>query len=102
LQAEEGTRARSVTGVQTCALPIFTGVRVSSGGFHAAYGRGRPVDIYGNYYSSRIYIYCGGGYYHVHPTYIATGGRSSAPAGPPRSEERRVGKNRRSGSCPRA
>jgi spermidine synthase len=57
--------------------------RVTGRGFRSGYGRGRMVDIYGNSYGSRIYVYCGGGGGHIHPHYVVGGGRRSAAAPPP-------------------
>src|SRR5262249_59936554 len=43
-QAEDGIRDWSVTGVQTCALPISTGSRIARGGpARARRGRGRTT-----------------------------------------------------------
>src|SRR5260221_1937578 len=36
-QAEDGIRYHCVTGVQTCALPIFSAVLKSGGAFHFCY-----------------------------------------------------------------
>src|SRR5207248_5266792 len=55
-QAEDGIRDRTVTGVQTCALPIFRAGATRGGGrrgpaVHAGGGVGqpgpRPVDVHG-------------------------------------------------------
>src|SRR6266545_1537766 len=43
-QAEDGIRDKLVTGVQTCALPIFTGHRDTSRGWMARHGL-RPGKI---------------------------------------------------------
>src|SRR5699024_11817308 len=64
-EAEYGIRARNVTGVQTCALPIFSGP-----GFHGRQQGGHGVEPVG-----------------------ALGKRATLRRdGAPRSEERRVGK----------
>ena len=54
--------------------PTFntTSVRVSGTGFRGSnYGRSGMTDMYGYHYTPRVYIYCGGGYGHSHPMYIA-------------------------------
>src|SRR5207248_6768800 len=77
-QAEDGIRDRTVTGVQTCALPIFAEVVPSrSGAFESPrYGQERPPRSRTTVLSARLRR------------------RSILPlAGPAaRSEERRVGK----------
>ncbi len=52
--------------------------RITSSGFRSRYSRGGPVDVYGYSYAPRYYIYCGGGYYHVHPAYQVSGGQPAA------------------------
>src|SRR2546430_5035502 len=42
-QAEEGIRDLTVTGVQTCALPISAGGAGAAGGAAAAWGAARPA-----------------------------------------------------------
>src|SRR5699024_11683428 len=73
-QAEDGIRDRNVTGVQTCALPIFA-PRPSGAGCNCCYPACSPAITNGR--DARMYG----------PVY---GGRFS------RSEERRVGKE---GGC---
>src|SRR3712207_8482174 len=84
-QAEDGIRDIGVTGVQTCALPIF---RQHVGGASSIAGGGmtmaRPAETI-----------------TAHVTGTAAACSSSPHAGPgacgaPRSEERRVGKECRS------
>lgn len=58
-------------------------INVSGSGFRSGYGGGRVVDIYGNSYSPRVFIYCGGGYGHYHPYYVVGGGRRPDTAPPP-------------------
>ncbi|HLV82052.1 MAG TPA: hypothetical protein VKT32_17310, partial [Chthonomonadaceae bacterium] len=51
--------------------------RVTGSGFRSSYGRGQPVDIYGNVSVSRSFLYCGSGYGHVHTYTIVSGGAHS-------------------------
>src|SRR5207248_6195103 len=95
-QAEDGIRGRTVTGVQTCALPIFI-VTVRS-------GAGSPTRTSWNDAGLGIDRFV------ITPTQVRStfaGGSAvtgsnvtvifAAPTGPPaRSEERRVGKEGRS------
>src|SRR5437764_5172610 len=86
-QAEDGIRDTSVTGVQTCALPISRGARAKAGGRpwecpFRAIRRGRaPPD--------RPRRRC-------RPGAPARAPRARAPRAQARSEERRVGKECRS------
>src|SRR5438093_6961833 len=75
-QAEDGIRDWSVTGVQTCALPIWveTVSAVDHGGKAAAEQRHRAAQFYS--------VHCG----LLRPT------RGKCRARVSRSEERRVGK----------
>src|SRR5437773_5046746 len=83
-QAEDGIRDRDVTGVQTCALPIFASS--STGGSKAGSGSGRG--------SMRLLIgWSGRVLEHRHSRDQGKPGESSYPI---RSEERRVGKECRS------
>src|SRR5699024_12082503 len=66
-QAEDGIRDRNVTGVQTCALPIFRLELVDPGPLLGGHGSGVEVDVVGDLLRGHI-----------------------------RSEERRVGKECRS------
>src|SRR5687767_10290294 len=72
-QAEDGIRDKLVTGVQTCALPIFERAATHIEGIPVASGTQR--------------IGCGGKYIFRHAAIFFTR---------PRSEERRVGKECRS------
>src|SRR5207249_9134338 len=97
-QAEDGIRDRNVTGVQTCALPIYGAVadlvveRVDAGGAHA------HEQIARARLGSRHF-------HHFHPCLVTTNGqrfhhcpnRSSTARSTIRSEERRVGKEWRYG-----
>src|SRR5437016_12917946 len=78
-QAEDGIRGWSVTGVQTCALPIFAGCgeagRTVPGNASAAGGGGGSCDTSGT---------------------PSMGTDLVSRHGSPRSEERRVGKECRS------
>src|SRR2546430_4240021 len=85
-QAEDGIRDLTVTGVQTCALPILTLV----GGEMAAQGgpdawRPQTVPLFGASYSPDIGLLLGVGVVHTRYGFRAL-----------RSEERRVGKECRS------
>src|SRR5699024_11371531 len=71
-QAEDGIRDRNVTGVQTCALPIFSA----------------PADCF--LYLMKLTVAISGA-----PVRLAPGAGGRSAPGPPeshRSEERRVGK----------
>src|SRR5690606_41043080 len=80
-QAEDGIRDFHVTGVQTCALPIY-GRRVYDPGPAGLSGRSNARDIVGNL-SSKPHTYKRAGHRKM-------AGKSK------RSEERRVGKECRS------
>src|SRR5207249_7692364 len=68
-QAEDGIRDRNVTGVQTCALPIYTSSMCLTENRWLVGARTRTEEVFGTYsLASRL------------ATYL------------PRSEERRVGK----------
>src|SRR5699024_11496683 len=91
-QAEDGIRDRNVTGVQTCALPIFPDqppqtLTERSGGVRRggppAGARTRPAPPWWGCPAARS---------APPPPPAPTSGPSPAPA--PRSEERRVGKGR--------
>src|SRR5688500_19882399 len=80
-QAEDGIRDYMVTGVKTCALPIFQ--------FHGAAtrvgpGRGRFLEVH-----HRTWVQ------HRDPSAPAAVGSHGRTAPAPRSEERRVGKGGR-------
>src|SRR5260370_23673201 len=86
-QAEDGIRDSSVTGVQTCALPIFTksfwkpGVSVETSSVGAALS---TFHRYSLNFVARAFL----------PVFSAASSRSLKNAS--RSEERRVGKECRS------
>src|SRR5438067_6489756 len=82
-QAEDGIRDRNVTGVQTCALPICMAQPIFAGVV--------PVNgfLVANNSSATLYVSDVG---------AATAGGASIPIA--RSEERRVGKECRSGGRP--
>src|SRR5207249_9657846 len=88
-QAEDGIRDRNVTGVQTCALPIFGGKLYSIGGFTIARpaGGGLPAWVPSN----SVWIYDTAANAWSKGTPVPT------PRGALRSEERRVGKEGRGG-----
>src|SRR2546430_3622829 len=84
-QAEDGIRVLTVTGVQTCALPISAADynHGAIGGCAAAERSGKPAD------AARPAVVCGNRRAGAdEPVYGAPG--------QPRSEERRVGKECRS------
>src|SRR5207249_6677290 len=95
-QAEDGIRDRNVTGVQTCALPIYAMAQVDLG---ARVHRNRPLDELAPmaYAIARAILRRAEEWgridlahdHPLHPLLIAT------PDG--RSEERRVGKEGRCG-----
>src|SRR5207249_7204274 len=91
-QAEDGIRDRNVTGVQTCALPIYEDVEVQARGLISealALGVLPTDDVTGRL--------------EVHQALEQVVGRPSAPVAVDdtvaRSEERRVGKECRSRSA---
>src|SRR5207248_7856006 len=85
-QAEDGIRYRTVTGVQTCALPIFIGILAGSGHLDAG--------------ERDLFLHCARSYsgladlavpaWLLCASRVAIGGRIALVV--PRSEERRVGK----------
>src|SRR5436189_6250021 len=75
-QAEDGIRDTSVTGVQTCALPIWAGRRVAGPWNGRMIPALRPCKQGGRLVAATTY--------------------TGASDGDPRSEERRVGKECRS------
>src|SRR5690606_39877015 len=85
-QAEDGIRDFHVTGVQTCALPIF-GARLSTE--YESTGTYHPIK---SFYSGRIYERLGDTTRAMR-FYEAVADHSSFPE--QRSEERRVGKEGR-------
>src|SRR5258706_11995669 len=89
-QAEDGIRDWSVTGVQTCALPIFVGVGLRfvlrtltllAGTQHVVEGR---LDLLGRTHAALLQVDAHD--FHAHLVAVQDG----------RSEERRVGKECRS------
>src|SRR5207248_4360971 len=83
-QAEDGIRDRTVTGVQTCALPIFPNPQIGgSGSFTVTDNGANDVDPVAG--EIRIVNIIAGGTYTITET-----------VAPARSEERRVGKECRS------
>src|SRR5690606_40174143 len=91
-QAEDGIRDFHVTGVQTCALPIFRSIRftrLSTGGL--------DEDRRCSGYRHRFYGSYGGGAADqpgelMDRTFFATCPECRSPGPHHRSEERRVGK----------
>src|SRR5207249_7115344 len=81
-QAEDGIRDRNVTGVQTCALPIYAKASFSQTVKHSG---GKAQSGSGTLYIKKENKYR-----------IETGGQIIITDGSTRSEERRVGKERRS------
>src|SRR5207249_8908047 len=85
-QAEDGIRDRNVTGVQTCALPIFIDMTTSSVAGPAAAGS-----------SISLIVICGSGPSLANLPVVVKRRRPRASRHPRyRSEERRVGKECRS------
>src|SRR5256886_10871217 len=86
-QAEDGIRDLTVTGVQTCALPIYP----DPGLGHARLLRVRRQrrSCWGKTQAAPVIVFIGG-YFALHPK------RSCHPGEGRRSEERRVGKECRS------
>src|SRR5687768_17709710 len=93
-QAEDGIRDVAVTGVQTCALPIYglmkayTAKEDSMTAICTSCGCRLNADDAGSVHCSG----CGRSF--------AIAGGASLSVGRPRSEERRVGKECRSRWCP--
>src|SRR3712207_6967008 len=82
-QAEDGIRDIGVTGVQTCALPIWSGRRTSPRRARPAAGDGRGSPVRGHGEPSLVPV----------SSQLASFGLFADSA---RSEERRVGKECRS------
>src|SRR5690606_39706413 len=95
-QAEDGIRDFHVTGVQTCALPIWRGpaaaVRAGERG-----GRGAGLASAGGGRGGRGAVGRGRGRHRRPACPLGNGGPAAARAGVRRSEERRVGKEGRLG-----
>src|SRR5207248_7702036 len=88
-QAEDGIRDRTVTGVQTCALPIFT-LRVASGQSTLKIGDAMQATRRVNFSSTRrASAICAASQFMM---FLPPASRRSTR----RSEERRVGKECRS------
>src|SRR5438094_7312430 len=85
-QAEDGIRDRTMTGVQTCALPIYTGQAPSLGAGCALYPM-RKVAVVGERATQMCALFVGFVFFASGVVYLYLG----------RSEERRVGKEGRSG-----
>src|SRR3989475_4299559 len=83
-QAEDGIRDLTVTGVQTCALPILRRRPPRTSPFQAESPSLPPGSV------------AAGGRAALRPARTGATGRRSSRAPPPRSEERRVGKECRS------
>src|SRR5436305_14703236 len=79
VQAEDGIRDADVTGVQTCALPIFWSVCIHPKNPRVIYAGATPPGVYRSDDGGDTW-------------------RKMADPGLPRSEERRVGKEWRSRS----
>src|SRR5262249_58878870 len=94
-QAEDGIRYWSVTGVQTCALPIFA--HVADDGLDQQSGEWRGQPELGEFIRLRSQILVDGA--HVGHLQSPTKLNPQKPEThvPDRSEERRVGKECRSG-----
>src|SRR5699024_11561642 len=93
-QAEDGIRDRNVTGVQTCALPICgqidIGLAVMDGAYEAYEGSGKWEDDPQKNLRT-LYVYTENALY-----YVVTQDSGIAEFSDFRSEERRVGRERRS------
>src|SRR5207245_5066870 len=85
-QAEDGILAATVTGVQTCALPIWTPIGLITKGTMVL----RDIDVLGELSRRAKTTVC----FSV-PTVDETVWAKTEPGTPPRSEERRVGKGGR-------
>src|SRR5207248_7023886 len=88
-QAEDGIRDRTVTGVQTCALPISEDVAPDTGVRYNIFGEGggrRLSDEYGVPFLGAVPL----------GIQVREGGDKGVPV---RSEERRVGKGCRVGGA---
>src|SRR5690606_39803454 len=92
-QAEDGIRDFHVTGVQTCALPIYEGTRQAQGLPQHHRSVGEVIVLTGGFQLR----WCPP--VHVPPGWGRDGGHAEhgARSPAPRSEERRVGKECRSG-----
>src|SRR5205807_6699353 len=86
-QAEDGIRDYKVTGVQTCALPIY--FSANSGQAH-----GPAVQVRPHQHSSGVVRRC----WSIEPSFLKSAAltTTSSPIMRTRSEERRVGKECRS------
>src|SRR3712207_7799980 len=89
-QAEDGIRDIGVTGVQTCALPIFSGQRVLRVHLHDRYGGRRQGGMTTAPASRNLFLFTDAKLGHQHGYYDGWVGDVF------RSEERRVGKECRS------
>src|SRR5260370_18078941 len=87
-QAEDGIRDSSVTGVQTCALPILTGAG-GTNGFGGGINNSGTLGITNSVVSGNLASDSGGGIFNE-----GTVALNQSTIG--RSEERRVGKECRS------
>src|SRR3712207_9341397 len=92
-QAEDGIRDIGVTGVQTCALPIFSPVTYALEGSRAALLEGAGAaqlweQIWPLIVMGAIFVPLGLWVFHIGESYAKRTGK--------RSEERRVGKECRS------
>src|SRR2546430_8176369 len=92
-QAGDGIRCLTVTGVQTCALPIFRGPRPDAGGRRAGVGDGRDRRLVGGSARTVVRILAR----RVFRWRAVVGAVAVRPGDAEhRSEERRVGKECRS------
>src|SRR5262249_59365508 len=101
VQAEAGIRYWSVTGVQTCALPIWRRARRADAGAPTTTALRRRPDVVGAPASARLARRRGVAARAALPHSDAGAGTASGWG--VRSEERRVGEERRTrvGSAPR-
>src|SRR5207248_4137872 len=90
-QAEDGIRDRTVTGVQTCALPIFS-IDISQ----TLYNKGKASTLYPLHLPKIVTAARVAN--APHHRFITTGGIAITATA--RSEERRVGKECRSRTTP--
>src|SRR5205085_3766424 len=93
-QAEDGIRGLTVTGVQTCALPICQAYTAIA----ASHERNFPVKL-GHSFTSRE-SYTGYGPCSIAPHSSVPDVHRVRPTNSTRSEERRVGKECRSRRAP--
>lgn len=89
-----GTRSGSSFGSSTSSVgrtgSFGRTSSIRSVGFRRSYGRGQATDIYGNAYTTRVYVYCGSGYGHGHYYHVPTvhhGGGHSAPTPTPEQHQ---------------